>query len=131
MWSAARIARTCASRTTRVAIATATSVNGRPLKHGSKPARRNFCQSPTSIWCSPFRQNFAPSPIRTKPKCTDLLFKATADTLTTIAADPKHLGASIGLTAVMHTWGQRLDHHPHVHCIVPGGGVAPNGERLV
>jgi hypothetical protein len=64
-------------------------------------------------------------------KVYGLLFKAAADTLTIIAADPKHLGAAIGLTAVLHTWGQRLDYHPHVHCIVPGGGIAPNGERWV
>jgi hypothetical protein len=64
-----------------------------------------------------------------KAKVYGLLFKAAAETLTTIAADPKHLGADIGLTAVLHTWGQNLDHHPHVHCIVPGGGVSPDGKR--
>jgi len=66
-----------------------------------------------------------------KAKVYGLLFKAAADALTIIAADPKHLGAAIGLTAVLHTWGQKLDHHPHVHCIVPGGGIAPNGESWV
>jgi hypothetical protein len=60
-----------------------------------------------------------------------LLFKAAAETLTTIAADPKHLGAKIGLTAVLHTWGQNLDHHPHIHCIVPGGGISADGKRWV
>jgi hypothetical protein len=60
-----------------------------------------------------------------------LLFKAAAETLTTIAADPKHLGARIGVTAVLHTWGQTLDHHPHVHCIVPGGGLSPDGEHWI
>src|SRR5918912_1461296 len=60
-----------------------------------------------------------------------LLFKAAAETLITIAADRKHLGATIGLTAVLHTWGQNLDHHPHVHCIVPGGGIALDGTRWV
>jgi hypothetical protein len=60
-----------------------------------------------------------------------LLFKAAAQTLTTIAADRKHLGAEIGVTAVLHTWGQNLDHHPHVHCIAPGGGVAIDGERWI
>jgi len=53
----------------------------------------------------------------------DLLFKVTAETLTTIAADPKHLGAGIGFTAVLHTWGSAMTHHPHLHCIVPGGGL--------
>ena len=53
----------------------------------------------------------------------NLLFKASAETLTTIAADPKHLGAKIGFTSVLHTWGSAMTHHPHVHCIVPGGGL--------
>ncbi|MGO9007062.1 MAG: IS91 family transposase [Beijerinckiaceae bacterium] len=60
-----------------------------------------------------------------------LLFKAAARTLMTIAADAKHLGAAIGLTSVLHSWGQNLDHHPHLHCIVPGGGVSPDGERWI
>jgi hypothetical protein len=59
----------------------------------------------------------------------DLLFQATAQTLRTIAADPKHLGARIGFTAVLHTWGSALTHHPHGHCIVPGGGLSPDGMR--
>ncbi len=61
----------------------------------------------------------------------NLLFKAAAETLTTIAADPKHLGARIGLTAVLHTWGSALTHHPHVHVIAPGGGLSPDGSRWV
>jgi hypothetical protein len=61
----------------------------------------------------------------------DLLFKTAAETLTTVAADPKHLGARIGLTAVLHTWGSALTHHPHVHVIVPGGGVSPDGSRWI
>jgi hypothetical protein len=61
----------------------------------------------------------------------DLLFKIAAETLITIAADPKHLGARIGLTAVLHTWGSALTHHPHVHMIVPGGGLSSDGERWV
>ncbi|WP_225767660.1 IS91 family transposase [Inquilinus sp. Marseille-Q2685] len=61
----------------------------------------------------------------------DLLFKAAAEALQTIAADPRHLGARIGLVAVLHTWGSALTHHPHVHCIVPGGGLCPDGERWI
>jgi hypothetical protein len=61
----------------------------------------------------------------------DLLFKASAETLITIAADPKHLGARVGITSVLHTWGSALTHHPHVHMIVPGGGIAHDGERWV
>jgi hypothetical protein len=60
----------------------------------------------------------------------DLLFR-TADTLLTIAADPKHLGAKIGLTAVLHTWGSAMTHHPHVHIVVPGGGLSPDGARWI
>jgi hypothetical protein len=59
------------------------------------------------------------------------LFEAAAETLKTIAADPNHLGAEIGATMVLHTWGQTLTHHPHVHCIVPGGGLAPDGKRWI
>ncbi len=61
----------------------------------------------------------------------DLLFKATAETLLTIAADPKRLGARLGITAVLHTWGSALTHHPHLHCIVPGGGLSLDGQRWV
>jgi hypothetical protein len=61
----------------------------------------------------------------------DLLFKAAAETLRTIAADPRHLGAEIGVVALLHTWGQTLGHHPHVHCVVPGGGLSPDGTRWV
>ena len=58
----------------------------------------------------------------------DLLFKATAETLLTIGADPRHLGARLGITAVLHTWGSALTHHPHLHCIVPGGGISSDGK---
>ena len=61
----------------------------------------------------------------------DLLFKASARTLLTIAADPKHLGARIGMTSVLHTWGSAMTHHPHVHVIVPGGGLSPDGTRWI
>jgi hypothetical protein len=61
----------------------------------------------------------------------DILFKASAETLVTIAADPKHLGARIGVTSVLHTWGSAMTHHPHVHMIVAGGGISPDGERWV
>jgi Putative transposase/Transposase zinc-binding domain len=61
----------------------------------------------------------------------DLLFKASAETLITIAADPKHLGARIGLTSVLHTWGSAMTHHPHLHIIVPGGGIAPDGQHWI
>jgi hypothetical protein len=61
----------------------------------------------------------------------DILFKASAEAMITIAADPKHLGARIGLLSVLHTWGSALNHHPHVHMIVPGGGISLDGARWV
>ena len=60
-----------------------------------------------------------------------ILFRAAAEALRTIAADPKHLGAEIGLVAVLHSWGQTLQHHPHIHCLVPGGGPSLDGTRWV
>lgn len=60
-----------------------------------------------------------------------LLFDTAAEVLQTIAADPKHLGARIAATLVLHTWGSALTHHPHVHGIVPGGGLTPDGKRWV
>ena len=61
----------------------------------------------------------------------DILFKASAETLVTIAADPRHLGARIGITSVLHTWGSAMTHHPHVHMIVPGGGISLDDQRWV
>ena len=61
----------------------------------------------------------------------DILFKAASQTLLKIAADPKHLGAKIGLMAVLHTWGQKLDHHPHLHCVLPAGGISKDRSRWV
>ncbi len=60
-----------------------------------------------------------------------ILFKAAAETLIAIAADPRHLGARLGLTAVLHTWGSALTHHPHLHCVVPGGGISSDGKEWV
>ena len=58
-----------------------------------------------------------------------ILFRAAAETLRTIAADPKHLGAEIGFFAVLHTWGSNLLHHPHLHCVVTGGGLSADGTE--
>jgi len=69
--------------------------------------------------------------LHNKDEVYDLLFRASAETLREIAADPKHLGAEIGFFSVLHTWGQDLRHHPHIHCLVPGGGISPDGSRWV
>jgi putative transposase len=73
----------------------------------------------------------APIAYQNKAVVYHLLLRAAAETLLTIAADPKHLGARIGATAVLHTWGSAMTHHPHVHMIVPGGGISLDGTRWV
>src|ERR1700680_2366756 len=69
--------------------------------------------------------------LQNKQPLYGILFRATAETLRTIAADPKHLGAEIGFFAVLHSWGSALLHHPHLHCVVPGGGPSPDGTHGV
>jgi Putative transposase/Transposase zinc-binding domain len=76
-------------------------------------------------------QPIAALALQNKESVYNILFRATAEALRTIAADPKHLGAQIGFFAVLHTWGQALSHHPHLHCVVPGGGISPDGTRWV
>ncbi len=75
--------------------------------------------------CQEPPQSAARRPVRRDDTRAALPSWSAAETLTTIAADPKHLGARIGITAVLHSWGSTLTHHPHIHCIVPGGGIAP------
>jgi len=69
--------------------------------------------------------------LQNKREVYDMLFKAVAKTLFTIADDPKHLGAKIGFMAVLHTWGQNLLLHPHIHCLIPGGGLSPDGNKWI
>ena len=69
--------------------------------------------------------------LQNKRELYGLLFRATAESLQSIAADPKHLGAQIGFFCILHTWGQTLTHHPHLHCVVPGGGISLDGSRWV
>lgn len=76
-------------------------------------------------------QEIATIAFQNKEVIYSILFRATAETLKTIAADPKHLGAEIGFFAVLHTWGQNLHFHPHLHCVVPGGGLSPDGQQWV
>jgi hypothetical protein len=76
-------------------------------------------------------QEVAAIAFQNKAVVYDILFRATSETLRTIATDPKHLGAEIGFIAILHTWGQNLLHHPHLHCVVPGGGVSCEGDRWV
>ena len=66
-----------------------------------------------------------------KREIYNLLMRASADTVINIAADPKHLGAKVGITSVLHTWGSAMTHHPHVHMIVPGGGLSTDGSKWI
>lgn len=76
-------------------------------------------------------QEIAAIAFQNKELVLGILFRVTAETLKTIAADPKHLGAEIGFFAVLHSWGQNLQFHPHLHCVVPGGGLSPDGQRWI
>lgn len=76
-------------------------------------------------------QEIAAIAFQNKVPVYNILFRTAAETLRTIAADPKHLGAEIGFFAVLHTWGSALTHHPHLHCVVTGGGLAPDGMRWI
>jgi Putative transposase/Transposase zinc-binding domain len=76
-------------------------------------------------------EQVAPIAYQNKKVVYGILFRATAETLRTIAADPKHLGAEIGFFAVLHSWGQNLLHHPHLHCVVAGGGLSPDGTQWI
>jgi Putative transposase/Transposase zinc-binding domain len=69
--------------------------------------------------------------LQNKKEVYDILFRAAAETLRVISADPKHLGAEIGWISILHTWGQNLLHHPHLHCLVSGGGISPDGSRWI
>jgi hypothetical protein len=72
-----------------------------------------------------------PIALQNKRVVYGILFRAVSETLRTVARDPKHLGAEIGFLAVLHTWGQAILHHPHIHCVVPGGGISPDGKRWI
>ena len=76
-------------------------------------------------------EQLAPLALQNQRVFYGLLFRAVSQTLLEIAADPRHLGAQIGFLAVLHTWSQNLLHHPHVHCVVPAGGIAPDGSRWI
>ena len=98
---------------------------------GSPDAARNCCRSTTSMSSSRSRTSLSWLALQNKKVVYDLLFRASAATLLEIAADPKHLGAEIGFLSVLHTWGQNLQHHPHIHCVIPSGGLSPDHQRWV
>ena len=115
----------------RAATEIVQNVNLSPEPSGWKIAKPNCSIPNTSTSFLPCRKKSPRSPFRTRQRCTNILFHATAETLQTIAADPRHLGAEIGFFAVMHSWGQNLSFHPHLHCVVPGGGLSPDGTQWI
>ena len=131
MSSAARIAATAGSPTTRAATAIAPSVRAR--RRQDWLAAREADLLPVGYFHVVFTlpAEIAPIAYQNKAVVYDLLFRTAAETLLTIAADPRHLGARIGATAVLHSWGSAMTHHPHVHMIVPGGGISLDGTRWV
>ena len=119
------------SPTTAAATGTARSAKAARRESGWRRARPSCCRCPTSTSCSRCRRASAAIAFQNKAVIYDLLFKASSETLLTIAADPKRLGVRIGFTSVLHTWGSAMTHHPHVHMIVPGGGISLDGSRWI
>ena len=131
MSRAARTAPILSLPTTAAATGIVPSVRALPPESGSSSARPNCCPSATSTSSSRCRVRIADIAYQNKAAIYGLLFTAAAEATLTIAADPKRLGARIGITAVLHSWGSAMTHHPHVHMIVPGGGISLDGTRWV
>ena len=128
--SAARTARTNGSPTTPAGIVTSSEVPGGAARRWLEDREAELLPAPYYHVVFTLPAAIGAVALQNKAAVYDLLFRTAAETLTTIAADLKHLGARIGLTAVLHTWGSALTHHPHaVHVIVPGGGLSPDGSR--
>ena len=125
-----RLRRWSAAPTTPAATGTARSARARPAPTGSRPGRPSCCRCRTSTSSSPCRRRSPRSPSRTRRWSTPSCSGPRPRRCAAIAADPKHLGAEIGVVAVLHTWGQNLHHHPHVHCVVPGGGLVARRHPL-
>ena len=128
---AARSARTPRSPITSAAIGIARSARGQRRRNGWPSARPSCCRCRTIHVVFTLPAAIADIAYQNKAVIYNLLFKASAETLITIAADPKHLGARVGVLSVLHTWGSALTHHPHVHMIVPGGGISLDGKTWV
>jgi hypothetical protein len=144
-WGSCRALRglraTAGSPTTPAPTGIAPSARARRRRTGLPPARPTCRRSPSSIWSSRCRPQIAPIAYHNKPLVDDLLFRTAAEALLTIAPtgqacglkarDPKHLSARIGATAVLHSWGSAMTHHPHVPYDCTGGGLPPRRPRAV
>ena len=117
--------------TTRVAIATVPSVRHKRANAGWRHRERELFDTSYFhvVFTVPHELNVLA--LENPRLFYDLLFTASAQTLLEIASDPKHLGAEIGVIAILHTWGQNLLLHPHIHCVIPAGGLSPDHRRWV
>jgi hypothetical protein len=118
-------------RTIRVAIVTVPSARVWRVPSGSKRARRNCCRCHTSMSFFTLPVPAAEIAFQNKRMVYAILFRAAAEAMRDVAAEPRHLGAEIGAVAVLHSWGQAMTYHPHLHCIVPAGGLSPDQTRWV
>jgi hypothetical protein len=124
-------ATTCATPTTRVRIDTVQNASHWRGQNGSRIGKRSCFAFLISTLVFTVPEEIAAIALQNKKIVYGILFHTTAKTLQLIAADPQHLGAEIGFFAVLHSWGQNLLHHPHLHCVVPGGGVSDDGRRWI
>src|SRR5450755_504556 len=133
MSRAARTRRAAIPRSPTTPAATGIARSARLRRHadGWPSAKPSCCRCRTFMSSTRCQANCVTSPARTSASSTNLLMKAAAETTLAIAADPKRLGARIGIIAVLHSWGSALTHHPHLHMIVPGGGLSFDGARWV
>ena len=119
------------SHSTHAAIGTARSARGTRAQNGWLRARLNCCTYPYFHVVFTLPHELSALALQNKRLLYDLLYRTSAATMLELARDPKHLGADIGFLGVLHTWGQNLEHHPHVHYIVPAGGLALDGSRWI
>ena len=130
-WIAVPDAATRPSHSAPAVIGIARSVRPTPATSGWRNEARNYCQSATCMSCLRCRTNFRGWRCRTRRSSTTCCSAASAATLLEVARDPKHLGAEIGFLSVLHTWGQNLLHHPHIHCVIPSGGLSPDHQHWI
>ena len=126
----ARAADTPPSLITPAAIATVRNARLRPASAGWRHASGNCCDTSYFHVVFTLPHAFAPLCRTNADVLYNLLFRTSAQTMLEVAADPKHLGAEIGFLSILHTWGQNLTLHPHVHCIVPAGGLSPDHDDV-
>ena len=119
------------SRTTRAVIETVLSARVWHAPNGSQDRQAELLDVPYFHVVFTVPAEIEVIAFQNQTVVYDILFRAASETLRTIAADPEHLGAEIGFLGVLHTWGQNLLHHPHIHFLVPGGGIAPDGQSWI